>query len=127
MRLVAEMVEGSLKLIGIQRWMGLSGVICRLGNKMCEASRCVIGRSEITTCSGTLLQCPPLAAVVVTHARLSGKVHHVVLLTRAAGTQEQSKREGRRGSVDISDRAEGTKNSHAPTHARSNPCTETLR
>lgn len=32
--------------------------------------------------SGTLLQCPPLAAVVVTHAGLSGEVHHVVLLAR---------------------------------------------
>lgn len=49
------------------------------------------------TPSGALLlpQCPPLAAVVVTHAGLSGKVHHVVLLTRAAGAQRQEKGEGK--------------------------------
>ena len=47
--------------------------------------------------SGTLSQCPPLAAVVVTHAGLSGKVHHVVLFAGAAGGGDRNtvKEEGR--------------------------------
>lgn len=61
--------------------------------RMDMADQCVIGRSEgeflLGGGSGTLLQCPPLAAVIVTCAGLSGKVHHVVLLTGAAGIQTQ--------------------------------------
>ena len=42
---------------------------------------------------GTLSQCPPLPAVVVAQAGLSGKVHHVVLFTGATGTQKQVREE----------------------------------
>lgn len=49
-----------------------------------------VQRSLLGGCSGTLLQGPPLAAVVVAHAGLSGKVHHVVLFARAEeGIQSQ--------------------------------------
>lgn len=47
------------------------------------------GGSPARSGAPLLLQCPPLATVVVTHAGLSGKVHHVVLLTCAAGVQRQ--------------------------------------
>ncbi len=59
---------------------------------MSVAGCCGVGRSEgesLLVGSGTLSQCPPLAAVVVTPAGLSGKVHHVVLFTGAAGIQRQ--------------------------------------
>lgn len=42
-----------------------------------------VQRSLLSWGSGTLLQCPPLAAVVVAHAGLSGKVHRVVLFACA--------------------------------------------
>lgn len=45
--------------------------------------------------SGTLPQCPPLAAVIVTHPGLSGKVHHVVLFTGAAEGRKTVKEGGK--------------------------------
>lgn len=87
------MGEGSLRLTGIHRWMGLDRATCcqekkdERGGSMCDWQ--VRGRIPSRLGSGTLLQCPPLAAVVVTRAGLSGKVHHVVLFTGAAGIQRQ--------------------------------------
>lgn len=73
-------------------------------------------RSLLGGRSGTLLQSPPLAAVVVAHAGLSGKVHHVVLFTRAEGAYKVSKREGKRR-VYISGSVKQAMNSHPL-----NPC-----
>lgn len=88
-----EAGEGSLRLTGIHWWTGLDWATCRQegkdkrGGSMCDWQ--VRGRIPSSVGSGTLSQCPPLAAVVVTRAGLSGKVHHVVLFTGAAGIQRQ--------------------------------------
>ena len=118
---MGEMGEGSLRLTGIHRWMGLSRAIRRQEREkdVCGGSMCawqVRERIPSWSGSGVQSQCPPLAAVVATHAGLSGKVHHVVLFAGAArGGQKHSER-GRGESVSVSDREQGAQNPHRSMH-----------